>query len=208
MLTLTSFALFLAAATALAITPGPGIAYVAARTLAGGRGEGFASTFGTALGGSFHIAAGAIGVSALVLASAEAFTLMKLAGAAYLIYIGVKTMREAGAVDVGPVAASGVSKAFRDGVVIEALNPKTAAFFLAFIPQFIDPAGNVALQFVLLGFVCVLLNTAVDALVVVAAARTRGALSARTGLITRIRQGSGALMVGLGALLVFARRPA
>ena len=91
------FVLFLSAAGVLALMPGPGIFYVAARTLAGGRSEGLASSFGTGLGGLVHIIAGAIGISALVMASAEAFTVLKVAGALYLIYLGIKTWREAGA---------------------------------------------------------------------------------------------------------------
>jgi threonine/homoserine/homoserine lactone efflux protein len=204
---LPSLLLFLAAATALAVTPGPGIAYVAARTLAGGRAEGIASSIGTALGGCFHILAGALGVSALVLASAEAFTLLKLIGAAYLIWIGVKTIREGHVAETGTVAALGTRRAFRDGVVIEMLNPKTAAFFLAFIPQFISPAGSVATQFVLLGLICVALNTAVDVVVALVAARTRSALAGRSTLVARIRQGAGGMMVALGVTLALARRP-
>jgi threonine/homoserine/homoserine lactone efflux protein len=203
-----TLALFLLAASALAITPGPGIAYVAARTLAGGRREGIASSFGTALGGSVHILAGALGVSALVLASAEAFTLLKLVGAAYLVWIGIKTIREAGAPLVtGNTDAAGSARAFRDGIVIEVLNPKTAAFFLAFIPQFISPDGDVLLQFAALGFVVVFLNTAVDVVVAFVAGRARETLVSRPALITRVRQGSGALMCGLGVLLAVARRP-
>ena len=95
MFELTSFLLFAAAALVIAITPGPGIFYVAARTLAGGYAEGIASSFGTGLGGCVHIVAGALGVSALVMASAEAFTLLKLAGAVYLAWLGFKTIREA-----------------------------------------------------------------------------------------------------------------
>src|SRR3989337_2347302 len=150
---LTQLALFSAAALLLAVTPGPGIFYVAARTLAGGRGEGLASSFGTGLGGVVHIIAGAIGVSALVMASAEAFTALKIVGALYLIYLGIKTWREAGAApELGDGPAMGARKAFKEGVIVEALNPKTAAFFLAFLPQFVMPAeGNVALQFIVLG---------------------------------------------------------
>lgn len=92
---LASFVLFFVAALVIAVSPGPGIFYVAARTLAGGRREGLASSFGTGLGGLVHVAAGAVGVSALVLASAEGFTLLKIAGAAYLVWLGIKTVREA-----------------------------------------------------------------------------------------------------------------
>ncbi len=204
---MTGFALFIAAALVVALTPGPGILYVAARTMAGGRGEGFASTLGTGIGGLVHVAAGAAGVSALVMASAEAFAALKFAGAVYLVWLGVKTMRAAD-FTAPAIAATGAARAFREGVVVEALNPKTAAFFLAFLPQFVDAAaGDVAHQFVLLGTVSVFLNTAVDFAVVFAAERARAALAGNAGALRRVRQVSGAAICGLGALLAFARRP-
>jgi threonine/homoserine/homoserine lactone efflux protein len=206
----TQFALFLAAAIVLAATPGPGIFYVAARTLAGGRAEGLASSFGTGLGGLVHVAAGALGVSAVVLASAELFTLLKLAGAGYLVWMGVRTVlaarREALVLDAS-VPAMGVRRAFREGVLVEALNPKTAAFFLAFLPQFVDPAGNVAAQFVLLGVVSVALNTAADVVVAFLAGRLRDGAGTRPGLVRRLREASGATMVALGLGLALAKRP-
>lgn len=206
----TSFLFFLTAALVIALTPGPGILYVAARTLAGGRGEGYASVLGTGLGGFVHVTAGAVGVSALVLASAEAFTLLKFLGALYLIYLGIKTWRGARAApELGLVAATGAARAFREGVLVEALNPKTAAFFLAFIPQFVDPhAGGVALQFVLLGVVSVALNTAVDAVVVHGATSLRARLLRRPDLVRRLRQTAGGIMCVLGISLALTRRPA
>lgn len=180
----TQLALYVAAAVLLAVTPGPGIFYVAARTLAGGRAEGIASSFGTGLGGMVHVLGGSLGVSAIVLASAELFTALKLIGAAYLVWLGFRTVqaarRAAASVLAGGAVAPpvGAQRAFREGVVVEGLNPKTAAFFLAFVPQFVDPgAGNVAVQFVILGFVSVALNTLADIVVAFAAGglRTGGA---------------------------------
>lgn len=206
---LASFTLFLLAATAIALSPGPGIFYVAARTLAGGRAEGLASSFGTGVGGLVHVAAGAVGISALMLASAEAFTILKLVGAAYLIWLGFKTFREAGVAVEMKVEATGARRAFREGIVVEALNPKTAAFFLAFLPQFVDPAaGAVWLQFLVLGLISIALNTGVDVVVAVLAARARTTAIARPTLLRRLRQGSGLLIGGLGLSLLFARRPA
>ena len=210
---LASIALFFLAALIIAVSPGPGIFYVAARTLAGGRDEGLASSLGTGLGGLVHVAAGAVGVSALVLASAEAFALLKIAGAIYLVWLGIKTIREAGreariAVDIR-AEPTGVRRAFREGIVVEALNPKTAAFFLAFLPQFVDPAaGPIWLQFLLLGLVSVALNTAVDVGVAVVASRARSLAVARPSLLRRLRQGAGFGIASLGLALVFARRPA
>ena len=210
---LSQLALFTAAALLLAITPGPGIFYVAARTLSGGRGEGIASSLGTGIGGSVHVIAGALGVSAIVLASAELFTVLKLIGAAYLVFIGWRTFQSARREAAPDLAAMdepphGVRRAFREGILVEALNPKTAAFFLAFIPQFIDPAGPVALQFVVLGLISVTLNTLADVVVAFAASRIRAGASARPGLIRRLREASGGAMVLLGLGLAFARRPA
>jgi threonine/homoserine/homoserine lactone efflux protein len=199
--------LFLAAATVIAVTPGPGIFYVAARTLAGGRSEGVASSFGTGLGGLVHVAAGAVGVSALVMASAEAFTVMKIVGAAYLVWLGVKTIRSAHLEAPSDARAIGASSAFREGILVEALNPKTAAFFLAFIPQFIDPSQSVAVQFVALGLVSVGLNTAADVVVTFGCARVRSGLDARPGLVRRMRASSGVAMCGLGLSLLLARKP-
>jgi threonine/homoserine/homoserine lactone efflux protein len=210
---LTQFILYLAAALLLAITPGPGIFYVAARSLAGGRVEGIASSFGTALGGLVHVLAGALGVSALVLASAELFTALKWLGAAYLVWLGVRTIiaaRHDAAQDLAgadPAPAMGARRAFREGVVVEALNPKTAAFFLAFIPQFLDPStGAVALPFILLGCISVALNTLADIVVALGASRIREGAGARPGLIRRLREISGASMIALGAGLALAKR--
>ena len=214
MLDLAQLALFLPAAFLLAITPGPGIFYVAARTLAGGRTEGIASSFGTGLGGMVHVLAGSVGVSALVLASAQLFTALKLLGAAYLVWLGIRTVRAArrealAAPDsAAAVPALGARRAFRDGVFVEALNPKTAAFFLAFLPQFVEPgAGAVGLQFALLGLAVVTCNTVVDIAVALAASRIRTRAAARPRLIRRLREASGAMMVALGVGLALVRRP-
>jgi threonine/homoserine/homoserine lactone efflux protein len=210
----TQFALYAATALLLAVTPGPGIFFVAARTLGGGRAEGIASSLGTGLGGMVHVVAGSLGVSALVLASAELFTALKLVGAAYLVWLGLRTFQAARreatpAPGDLPVAAVGTRQAFREGVLVEALNPKTAAFFLAFIPQFIAPAtGHVAWQFVVLGVVSVGLNTLVDIIVAFAASGIRNGAATRVGLIRRMREASGAVMIALGIGLALAKRPA
>jgi threonine/homoserine/homoserine lactone efflux protein len=214
MLDSTHLALYFAAAFLLAIAPGPGIFYVAARTLAGGRGEGVASSFGTGLGGMVHVLAGSLGVSAIVLASAELFTALKLIGAAYLVWIGLRTFQaarqdtSAGLNDGAMKPPVGARRAFREGILIEALNPKTAAFFLAFVPQFVNPAeGHVALQFMVLGSVSVALNTLADLVVVFAASGIREGAIVRPALIRSLRQGAGAGMMALGVGLAVAKRP-
>jgi threonine/homoserine/homoserine lactone efflux protein len=203
-----SFSLFLMAAVVIAATPGPGIFYVAARTLSGGKDEGVASSLGTAAGGLVHVGAGAFGVSAIILASAELFTAVKLVGAIYLLWLGIKTIREAHIMNLDPVESTGAKRAFRQGVVVEALNPKTAAFFLAFIPQFIEPdAGHAALQFVVLGLVSVTLNTAADIAVVFLTSAARAGLLREPHYIRRLRQGSGLIISTLSLSLAFSTRP-
>ena len=210
---INQFTLYLVAAFLLAVTPGPGIFYVAARSLAGGRAEGVASSFGAALGGLVHVVGGALGVSAIVLASAELFTALKWLGAAYLVWLGLRTIiaarRDAVQALAGadPAPAMGAARAFREGVVVEALNPKTAAFFLAFIPQFLDPsAGAVAVPFILLGSISVALNTLADIVVAIGASRIREGAATRPAFIRRLREASGASMIALGAGLALAKR--
>jgi threonine/homoserine/homoserine lactone efflux protein len=204
----TYFSLFLLAALIIAVVPGPGIFYVAARTLSGGRKAGIASTLGTALGGLVHVIAGGLGISAIILASAQLFAGLKLIGAFYLIWLGIRTFREAGHPTPEQINHADAQRAFRDGVAVEALNPKTAAFFLAFIPQFLEPAaGYPALQFMALGLISVALNTLADVVVVMMAATARSGLARRPSLLQRLRQGSGLFIAGLGVSLALARRP-
>ncbi len=203
-----TFLLFLAGALVIAAAPGPGILYVAARTLAGGRREGLASSLGTGLGGLVHVLAGAVGVSAIVVAGAEAFAMLKLFGAAYLIWLGSRMIWKARLDPPIGLDAAGARRALGDGLIVEALNPKTAVFFLAFIPQFVDPAaGGVGLQFAVLGLVSVVLNTLADVIVALAVASARAGLLRRPRLIHRLRQGGGLIIVGLGLSLLLGRRP-
>jgi len=200
---------FLIAAVVLAITPGPGIAYVVARTVAGGRSEGFASCFGTGLGGLLHVLAAALGLSLIIAQSALAFNVLKYVGAAYLVYLGIRMlMRKDQPMTVEAMASQGARRAFGEGVLVEALNVKTALFFLAFLPQFVSVSEPLAPQLVLLGSISVALNTMVDVLAVFAAHRllkSGAARAARARLMTRV---SGFTMLGLGAFLALARREA
>lgn len=202
-----SFLAFLFAAIVLAVTPGPGIAYVLARTVAGGRAEGMASCLGTGLGGMLHVIAAALGLSLLLAQSAVAFALVKYLGAAYLVYLGLRLLlSKAQTLAVDRVAASGPRRALTEGIVVEALNVKTALFFLAFLPQFVSPGAALVPQLVLLGSLCVALNTLVDVIAVLAAHRllaSDAARATRGRLLTRL---SGLTMLGLGAWLALARR--
>jgi threonine/homoserine/homoserine lactone efflux protein len=200
-------AAFLVAAVLLAVTPGPGLAYVVARTAAGGRADGLASCIGTAFGGMVHVVAAALGVSALIASSAIAFSLVKWAGAAYLIFLGIRALVTQGAESFeGEKVRSGALAAFRDGVFVEALNVKTTLFFLAFLPQFIDPSHNVVRQLVLLGSISVLLNTLADFAAVLGAAKLLSSGAARAMRQRVLRKTSGATMLALGLYLAAAKR--
>jgi threonine/homoserine/homoserine lactone efflux protein len=200
------FGLFLLAAFALAITPGPGIAYVLARTVSGGRADGLASTAGTALGGLVHVTAAAAGLSALLMQSAGAFTVLRWLGALYLVYLGIRTLlaREAPA-GVPVLRARGAWRALGEGIVVEALNVKTAVFFLAFLPQFVEPAFAPLQQFIVLGSICVALNTAVDVAVVFGASAALARWNAGARVRAWLQRMSGATMVALGVGMALLR---
>jgi len=202
------FWIFLGAATLLAISPGPGMLYVLARTLAGGRREGVLSSVGTFLGGLVHVVAAASGLSIVLATSAEAFSAVKYAGAAYLAYLGMRMILSARQ-DNGTVlpVSSGMTgrSPFWQGVATEALNPKTAIFFLAFIPQFVSRAqGGTFWQFLLLGTISVTLNTCADLVVIFLAAPIGARLRSSAVLRRRQRTATGITLIGLGAYVAFA----
>jgi len=198
------FLLFFAAALILAITPGPGIFYVLARSLAGGKREGVQSSFGTFAGGLFHVFAAALGISAILAASAVAFHTVKYAGAAYLAWLGIRMIRSRNA-DMAFQNLQPSQGAFRQGILTEALNPKTALFFLSFIPQFITPErGHVFFQFLLLGSISVILNTTADLVVVLLAAPLERKLKNSARFRRNQRVASGVGMIGLGAYVALA----
>jgi threonine/homoserine/homoserine lactone efflux protein len=196
------FLLFLGAASLLAIAPGPGMLYVLARTLAGGKREGVLSSLGTFLGGLVHVAAAATGLSLLLATSAAAFAIVKYAGAAYLVYLGVRMIAKAGQDDEILLPDPARKNALWQGIATEALNPKTALFFLAFIPQFVSRRhGDVLGQFLLLGSISVALNTSCDLAVTLLAAPIGARLRASAKLRRRQRAATGLILVGLGTYL-------
>ncbi len=207
-----SFLAFLLTALVLAITPGPGIAYVVARTVAGGRSEGLASCLGTGLGGMVHVLAAALGLSALVAESALWFSVMKYVGAAYLVYLGIRLLLRqevdsiASTASLTPVTRQGARHALLEGITVEVLNVKTALFFLAFLPQFVDANAPLVPQLVLLGSICVVFNTLADVVAVFAAERLLQSGTARAARARFLTRFSGFTMVGLGAYLALARR--
>jgi threonine/homoserine/homoserine lactone efflux protein len=203
----TTFALFSAAALALIVVPGPAVTYVVTQSLDKGRTAGLVSALGIAGGGLVHVAAATAGLSALIASSASAFTVVKLVGAAYLIAIGLWRLAGRGeneTADREPVAAR---RLFWQGALVNVLNPKTALFFLAFLPQFVDPdRGAVALQAAVLGVVFVVLAVVSDSTyaVVTAALATRLRDSRRAQQVRRYVSGS--IFVALGVTAAAARR--
>src|SRR3954447_5474044 len=194
---------FLAAAVVLAAIPGPGLLYVLARTLAHGRSVGLRSTLGTAAGGFGHVIAAAVGLSALLMTSAVAFSVVKYAGAVYLIWLGVRTL--AGLRDPVEVVRGDGAPAFRQGMLTELLNPKTALFFLTFLPQFVQPErGPVAPQLLVLGCVSVALNSSADVVIAALGGRLRTALSPRWW--RRQRLASGCTLIALGGFAAAGNR--
>jgi threonine/homoserine/homoserine lactone efflux protein len=209
--------LFLTAALLLAIARGPGMLYVLARSLAGGKREGVLSALGTFLGGMIHVFAAALGVSVILARSALAFSTVKYLGAAYLCSLGVRMIinarKETGEAEAGstnsPSATDGpgVRNPLWQGIATEALNPKTVLFFLSFIPQFVSRgAGHVFFQFVVLGTASVILNTSADILVVLLAGSLGEKLRSSAVFRRRQRTLTGAIMIGLGTYLATSEK--
>ncbi len=208
MVDMNKFALFLTAALLLAIAPGPGMLYVLARSLAGGRREGVLSAVGTFVGGMVHVLAAGAGVSVVLARSAAAFATVKYAGAAYLCFLGVRMIlaaRREG--DELPVEAMRkVRNPFWQGIATEVLNPKTALFFLSFIPQFVNRAdGHVFWQFLALGTVSVTLNTCADLVVTLFAGPLGNRIRSSVRFRRRQRTATGAIMIGLGTYLATSK---
>jgi threonine/homoserine/homoserine lactone efflux protein len=197
------FFVFLIAALLLAIAPGPGMLYVLARTLAGGRREGLLSALGTFFGGMVHVFAAAAGISIILAKSALAFAAVKYLGAAYLGFLGIRMILDARRDEAISLAALPRAKnPFWQGVMTEVLNPKTALFFLSFIPQFVNHArGNVFGQFVLLGAISVTLNTTADIIVTLLAGPLGQRIRESARFRRRQRTVTGAIMIGLGTYL-------
>ncbi|HKF05875.1 MAG TPA: LysE family translocator [Candidatus Sulfotelmatobacter sp.] len=200
----TRVVLFLTAAVLLAVAPGPGLLYVLARSLAGGKREGVLSAIGTFFGGMVHVFAAALGVSIILAKSAVAFAAVKYVGAAYLGFLGVRMILDARR-DTSEVAVQDFTpkrNPLWQGVATEILNPKTALFFLSFIPQFVVRAnGHVFLQFITLGIISVLMNTTADLIVIALAGPVGEKIRSSATFRRRQRTATGAIMIGLGTYL-------
>jgi threonine/homoserine/homoserine lactone efflux protein len=200
----TALSLFVSVAAILVFTPGPNTLYIIARSIQQGRRAGIVSSCGVQVGTLIHVAIAALGLSALVISSVLAFNVVKYAGAAYLVYLGLKTLRRKETSE--PTKAlrhESLNGIFRQGVVVNVLNPKTALFFFAFLPQFIDPDwGAVAIQTVALGFILVFLGTTSDMLYALTAGSLGTWLRQNSAFLPIQRYFAGSVYLGLGALIV------
>ena len=197
---------FALASLALAVVPGPAVLYIVAQSVDGGRRAGILSALGVATGGLVHVLAAIVGLSALLTASAEAFTAVKLAGAAYLVLLGIRTLLTSEGHAGGRVHERTPGRTFRQGVVVNVLNPKTALFFIAFLPQFVEPDGAVRAQLAVLGAVFIVIALTSDCAWALAAGTAGEWLRHHRGFLRARRYVSGTVFVALGVLTAFARR--
>lgn len=199
----TTLAVFAGTALVLLAIPGPAVLYIVARSASQGARAGLVSVLGVHTGTVVHVLSAVAGLSAVLVASATAFTAVKLAGAAYLVWLGVRTLlerrRAGGAAVDGPVPSRSLRRVFVDGVVLNVLNPKTAVFFLAFVPQFVDPArGDAAQQLLALGAVFILLGLVSDGAYALAGAWIGRRLRGPAAPGRRARLVAGTTYIGLG----------
>jgi threonine/homoserine/homoserine lactone efflux protein len=202
----SSLLLFVSAALVLLVIPGPAVLYVVGRSPGHGRAAGFVSALGIQVGTLVHVAAAAVGLSALLMSSAAAFAAVKYLGAAYLIYLGVQKLRSDESLELsGQAEKTSLSGIFAQGVVVNVLNPKTALFFLAFLPQFVDASqGNVAAQILFLGMLFSLLGVASDSLWAFSAGTVAHLLRRSPGWMRTQRYVSGGMLISLGVATAFA----
>src|SRR5262245_15762337 len=198
--------LFVAAALILIVTPGPAVVYIVARSVSQGRFAGLVSALGIGLGGLFHVLASSLGLTALLQSSAVAFGAVRYAGAAYLVYLGLETLvGRRRAAEAAPAQAATLSRVFWEGAVVNVFNPKTALFFLAFLPQFVDPArGAPAFQMALLGMIFVTLALFSDSLWALLGAAARSWLGRHQGFVRSQRYVTGSVYLSLGLATALA----
>ena len=210
MLGIHDYWLFLVSGIVLNLTPGQDTMYILGRTLTGGRRAGVASAFGIIVGSLIHTLAAAAGLSVLLATSPLAFTAVKLCGAAYLVFLGAKILftpsTVTGADETAGFVRGGSRSAFTQGVLTNVLNPKVALFFLAFLPQFIDPgSATKTLAFLLLGATFITTGTIWCLVLVFAAARLRGFFIDNPNRRTLVNRATGGLFIVLGARLAWSR---
>jgi threonine/homoserine/homoserine lactone efflux protein len=201
----STIALFALASLALAVVPGPAVTYIVAQSVDKGRSAGLASAAGVASGGLVHVTAATVGLSALIASSANAFTVVKLVGAAYLIAVGIRRMLTKDATYTEPQAAP-LRRVWRQGVVVNIFNPKTALFFLAFLPQFVDRTHTVWVQVAFLGCLFAVIAFASDCAYALLADLLAMRLRRGTRAAKVQRYVSGGIFVALGGVAATAHR--
>lgn len=207
---LATAAVFAGAALALLLIPGPAVLYIVARSASQGRAAGLVSVVGIHVGTLVHIAAAVLGLSAIIVASATAFTAVKLAGAGYLVFLGVRTIMQRGGFSsaTGEPTARSTRRIFTDGIVLNILNPKTAIFFLAFVPQFVDvDAGNTTAQVVALGVLFISLGLVTDGAYALAGGWIGSRFRRSPALQRRSETTAGVIYMGLGLSTALSGRP-
>ena len=206
--TASTLALFSLAAIALAIVPGPAVAYIVTQSVDQGRRAGIVSALGIATGSLVHVAAATVGLSALIASSATAFTVVKLVGAAYLIAVGIRRILtpDEPQIEVVPAEATPTRRLYGQGVVVNVLNPKTALFFVAFLPQFVDRDRSVVPQVAILGLLFAAIALLSDLGYAVLADALAGRVR-RSGRAARVRRfATGGIFVALGITAAAAHR--
>ena len=200
-----TLALFTAAALALVIVPGPNVLYITARSVSEGRRSGVVSALGVETGTLVHVTVAAAGLSYLVAQSAVAFAAVKYAGAAYLIYLGVRTLLTPAGPDTAAEPPRGLRRVYVEGLVVNVFNPKVILFFLALLPQFVDrAAGDVPAQVMLLGLVLFALGVITDMTYALGAGSLGVWLRGRPSFARRRRYVTGAVYLALGLTAAFA----
>jgi threonine/homoserine/homoserine lactone efflux protein len=201
-----ALAVFVLAALVLLLVPGPAVLYIVSQSISRGRVAGLVSMFGIQVGGLVHVAAAAAGLSALLVRSAMAFDIVKYAGAAYLVFLGVRRLLGREEPETPGVRRErSLWRLFGQGIVVNVLNPKTALFFFSFLPQFVDvEQGAVALQIATLGLLFILLATVSDGAYALASGSAAGWLRSRPGFVRGERFATGGVLVGLGLLAAFS----
>ena len=203
----TSIGVFALAATLLLLTPGPAVLFIVARSVEQGRAAGLASVFGITTGTLVHVLASTLGLSALLASSAVAFAVVKYAGAGYLIYMGVRRILRRTSAPASPLMLPrrSLGRLYRDGFIVNLLNPKTALFFLAFLPQFVEPArGSVPLQIAFLGLLFTLMGLLSDGLYAMVAGTAGMWVKRQSRYWDWERYVTGGVFIGLGVTAALA----
>jgi threonine/homoserine/homoserine lactone efflux protein len=201
----STLTLFISVASIMVFMPGPNTLYIIARSIQQGRLAGFVSSLGVQVGTMVHMIAAALGISALLVSSAVAFQVVKYAGAAYLIYLGIRTLLSKDKVEKTNVHRAKLSRVFYQGVVVNVLNPKTALFFFAFLSQFINPTrGAVGIQVALLGSILIFLGTLSDSIYALASGSIGNWLRGNLKFVRAQRYFAGTVYISLGAATAFS----